>query len=67
LALWVDEWWDLPVLVWLAAITGAAVKAAAGRTNASAANRRLYDEVTSVCSGGKNGAKGLTVGYRFLA
>ena len=50
LVLWVEEW-CLPVLVWLAAITGAAVKAAAGRTNTSAAIRRLYDVVTSGCSG----------------
>lgn len=57
LALWV-EWCFVGVVVveveasgWLAAMTGAATKAAAGRTNASAAIRRLYEVVTSGCSG----------------
>ena len=35
-------------MVWLAAITGDAAKAAAGRTKASAAIRRLNEVITSV-------------------
>ena len=37
-------------MVWLAAMTGDATKAAAGRTNASATIRRLNEVITSVCS-----------------
>ena len=50
--LWIGAtWWVLVVLVWLAAMTGDVTRAAAGTMNASAAIRRLNEDVTSVCSG----------------
>jgi hypothetical protein len=41
LTLWTPVWWVFVVLLWLAAITGVVTRAATGRTNASAAVRRL--------------------------
>jgi hypothetical protein len=65
LALWTDTWCGL-VLVWLAAMTGDVIRAAAGRMNASAAIRRLNEVITSgvlrVCCEGINE---LTVEARF--
>jgi uncharacterized membrane protein YjjP (DUF1212 family) len=49
LVLWTDEWWDF-ALACVAAMTGDATRAAAGRTKASAAIRRLNEVITSVCS-----------------
>jgi hypothetical protein len=58
-------WWVVfAVLVWLAAMTGDATRAAAGRRIASAAIRRLNEVITSVCSGVLRGGKGLIVGTR---
>ena len=60
LALCTDVWC---VLVWVAAMTGDATRAAAGRTKASAAIRRLNEVFTSVCSEGvEGGGDKLTVG-----
>jgi hypothetical protein len=62
LALWIETWCGF-VLAWLAAMTGDATSAAAGRTKASAAIRRLNEEFTSICSGWVEGGQdSLTVG-----
>lgn len=58
LVLWTEVWWDFD-LAWLAAMTGDATSAAAGRTKTSAAIRRLNEEFTSICSGGVEGARQL--------